>query len=276
MPDFKLNQTINDATGGDQFNIAPGKIAALRFVFTGTNDAGQTADLDDLGSVKVTRADRQIANISIRQIARILNIERGQNLFSSTTGGAVKASALLEFAIAGDPDLERNALNIKGQGELNFEYIPASTVDTVFGGAGSLQLKVYSQASAYSERFEVRTFTDNQVYSAGLANQLIQLNKANIAKIFMEDPDDVIDLVQVETNERTVLSPVDWDFLESLTLSDNQLEVTTFSMIKIPIYTPQNLASAVNADTNLYLTTSAGGTFPIVTQSLKIWPKPRQ
>lgn len=268
--DYKLNRTLN-ALAGDQFNFKPGRTSAIALVFSGENATGQTGDLDDLGSIVVTRNDEQIANVSIRQLANMLDINQGSNIFSSTEADSFLATAFLSFQIEGDSRM-KNALAISGQSELNFEYVPAAGVDTVFD---SLQLKVYAELSASREQYELKTLRDNQNEDSAVAAKSYQLNKSNIASIYIEDIDDVIDSIQLEQSERNVLSPVDLTLLEAETLKNNQLETSSFDMVKISTHTPENPGSYVNYDTVLFVTTSGGGAIDIVTQSLKWWKTPQ-
>lgn len=262
--DYILERTIDATEGGEQFNFNPGRVAGIRLVFSGTNAAATTGTLNNLGSIIVKRAERQIANVSVRQLVNMLDINRGSNLFSSTEASTFLASATLDFFLRGDASA-RSALEITGQSELNFEYVPASDTATTFD---SLTLKVYSEKAAYNEQYELWTLRDNQNEDSAVASKSYQLNKTNIVGIYLEDIDDVIDSVQLQQSDRTVLSPVDWDLLETVTVGSNQIEDGASDMVKIPTYSPNNLGSAENRDTILYLTTSAGGTIDIVTQSI--------
>lgn len=266
--DFILQETF-DALNPKQFNFKPGRIASIRGVITGTNDTAQTGDLDDCGSVIVTLREEQIANVSVKQLANMLDIDRGSNLFSSTTAGAFLASFTLDFLIRGDITMQ-NALSVAGQSELNFEYVPAGNAGTVFT---SLTMKIYAEKAAYNERYVLKTLRDNQNEDSAVASKSYQLNKPNIANVFLEDLDDVVSLVQLEQsqngNQRTVLSPVDWNLLETVTIGMNQIEDNASDMVKIPTASVGNPQSYVNNDTILYLTTSGAGTIEIVTQSVQ-------
>lgn len=262
--DFTLQRTF-DGLSGEQFNFKPGRTAAIRGVITGDAATGVTADLDDCGSIIVTRGEKQIANVSVRQLANMLDINRGSNLFSSVEAGAFLASFTLDLFVREDITM-RNALNITGQSELNFEYVPAGNVASVFD---SLSIKIYAEKAAYNEAYTLKTLRDNQNEDAAVASKSYQLNKANIAAIYLEDLNDVVDLVQLEQSERTVLSPVDWNLLESVTVGLNQIEDNASDMVKIPTASLGNPESYENYDSNLYLTTSGAGTIDIVTQSIE-------
>lgn len=269
--DLRLQQTISNALNGDQFNFNPGRTSGIFMKLTGTADTGQTGTPDDCGSIIVTRGDNQIANVSLRQLGRILDIQGGSNLFSSTEAGAFKATFYLSFMLEKDEAL-LNALNIVGATELNFEYVPSSTASTVFT---SLKMEVYSERSAYLESYEFGTFQNNQNEGGSVSQALYQMNKANIADIYLEDPDTSVSLIQVDQSEKTIVSPVDWDILEAVTTRDNFVEDGASDMVKIQCYSKGNRGSTTNYGTELYYTTSGSGDFPIVVRALKWHSKPR-
>lgn len=266
--DFILQETF-DAKNPKQFNFKPGRIAAIRGVITGKNATSETGDLSNCGSIIVTLREEQIANVSIKQLVQMLDIDRGSNLFSSTEASDFLASFTLDFLIRQDVTM-LNALSVAGQSELNFEYVPAGNAASTFD---NLTMKIYAEKAAYNERYVLKTLRDNQNEDAAVASKSYQLNKSNIANIFLNDVDDVISLVQLEQsqngNQRTVLSPVDWNLLEAVTVGLNQIEDNASDMVKVPTATAGTPQSYVNNDSILYLTTSGAGAVEIVTQSLQ-------
>lgn len=266
--DRKLTRQIN-ALNGDQFNFQPGRIHAVPIKFAGMNAATQTGTLADLGSVVITRDGRQIWNAKISTLALMNDIRFGSNLFSSTEAGAFLATVYIPFFESDFFDRDyNNALAITGDSELNIEWVPASGIGTVFS---SLTASIYSELAAYGEKYEYRGLRDDQNEDGAVAGKPYQINKDNVTALYLQDPDDVIDLVQLEQRGRSVYSPQDWDILLAGTLLTNKLEVTTFDMIELQCYTPNNLGSAVNRNTVLSLTTSGAGDIPILTTSIHVW-----
>lgn len=266
--DRKLVRQI-DALAGDQFNFQPGRIRGVWLILSGTNSTGVTGALSNTGSVVINRDSRQIVNAKVSSLANMNDIRFGSNIFSSTEASTFLASAYIPFFESDKDDQPfQNALAIVDDAELNIEWVPDGTVDATFD---DLSLKVFSELAAYSEKYEYRILRDNQTEGGAVAGKPYQLNKNNVTGLFMEDPDDVVDLVQLEQNGRTVFSPQDWDILTAATMLENQIEASTFDMIRLQCFSNGNLGSAPNRDTVLYLTTSGAGTVEILTTSMHVW-----
>lgn len=256
---------------GDQFNVMPGRISGITLYFLGTNATGVTGDFDDLGSVIVKRDTRQIANISVGRLADITDIRFGSNLLDSSEGSTFEAATFLPFFESDQSDEKyNNALAITGEKELNFEWVPAAGVADIFD---SCRVSVYAELAAYEEKYEFRTLRNDIPLSAAVSADPNPINKDNVSSIYLTDPDDIVDLVQVEASGRTVYSPQPWGVLEFGTLRDNRLETTTFGMVALPIYTHGKAGSSVNRNATVTLTTSGAGSVGMITTSLHWWSK---
>lgn len=266
--DRRLTRQVN-ALNGDQFNFQPGRVHGVLLVFEGTNIGGQVGDLDDLGSVNINRDSRQIVNTRIADLGLFNDIRFGSNIFSSADGAAFQASVFIPFFESDRDDIPfQNALAIVDDSELNFEYVPGSGVASVFS---SLNVSVYSELAAYEEIYEYRILRDDQVESAAVSGKPYQLNKNNVSGIYVQDVNDVVDLIQLEQSGRSVYSPQSWLALLAGTLRDSKLETTTFSMVALETYSAGNRASAANRDSVLTITTSGAGTLRVLTTSIHFW-----
>lgn len=241
--------------------------------FEGTAAAGQTGALEDLGSFVVKRGQRQIGNARVADVVLMNDIRFGSNIFSSVEAGAFEASFFIPFYESDRDDVDfQNALAITGDSELNFEWVPGGAINTVFD---SISLKLYSELAAYDERYEYNILRDDQIESGSVSGKPYQINKDNVSALYLQDPDDVVDLIQLEQNGRSVFSPQPWLTLLAGTLRDNRLETDTFSMVMLECYTAGNFPSVVNRDSVLSVTTSGAGTLRVLTTNLKIWDQPR-
>lgn len=266
--DSKKIRNFN-AQNGDQFNSQPGRHHGITLIFTGTNDSGQTGALSDLGSVQINRDDRQIVNASIQDIGLMNDIRFGSVLFSSTTASDFTAAVFIPFFISDeDDDKFQNALNIVEDDELNIEYVPGSNQSTVFT---SLDCAVYADMEAYNETYEHRLLRDNETEGSSVASKPYNINKPNVAALYLVDPSDVVTLVELEQNGRAAFSPQSWDKLENDTLRKNKLETSSFDMVELQLFSKGNRGSAVNRDTILRVTTSGGGTIRNLVSFVHFW-----
>jgi hypothetical protein len=258
----RQQQLQKDALKGFQENIQPGRISGVMLIFEGTNDTGQTGDLSDLGTAIIKRKGRTLINRPMDVFGEMGNIRAGNNLFSSTEASDFLASVFIPFyALSFE-----QALNITGDSELNFEWVPAGSSGTVFT---TMQVTAYAQRSFRQEFYEYTILGQDQTENGAVTNRTYQLNTQNITEIYLTDPDNIVSSLELRQDGEQRFSIQSWDAYLAGTIYDNSLEVQNFDMIQLETYTKGQPLSAVNNDSVIGLTTTGGGTVPITVCAIR-------
>lgn len=255
-----------DALSNNQENAQPGRVHGVVLQFNGTNASATTNGFGDLGSIIIRRNDDQIWNVDMGVLANFIDIRFGANFLSSVSAGDFVAQTFVPFFESGLEDEPfNNALLIQDESELNLEWIPDPNASSNFD---SLDVDLFAELAAYPEKYVYRGLRNNQNENGAVNSKPYQMNRDNISGLFITDPDSVIDLLQLEQNNRTVLSPSPFDMLQGVTIRNNRIEASTFPMVELQTYSKGNPPTTVNQNTVLAVTTTGAGDIPIFHTSL--------
>jgi hypothetical protein len=266
----RILQAQENALLSFQKNINPGKISGCYLVFKGTNSGTALDDFSGLGSVIFKRNGETIVNRSVQSISRKNNIISGSNLIDDNDSDAITAVTFIPFYVDGF----KQALNIQGASELNFEYNPSTLTDSTYS---DLNLQVFSIVENRQEAYDYYLLGDDVNESGEVTAKPYQLNNQNIVGVYLEDPDDVLISAGLRQDGKQVQSNQPLALLEGATLTENNLEQNTIEMVRFKQYTDGNPPTLLNRDTILELTTSGAMTvsLPVSKESIRLKGKNR-
>lgn len=248
---------VNALNGADQAFVQQGQYDGYLVTFTGTNAAGQTGALSDLGSISIKRNNNETHNRPISVFADIGNIRAGTNIFSSTVASTFQASVFIPLFEEGLP----NGMNIVGEREVSFRYLPASNVATVFDG---LQVKIEARTTFVPEFYVYYMLGNDLNYSGAVSNYQELIPGENITTIYIDDSaSSILTELQAKQDKILVIGQTTALSLRALTIYNNRIEDNTFTVIQLMLFTPGIGGSAISTKTNLGITTSGGGTIGV-------------
>jgi hypothetical protein len=249
----KLIRNVSALQGEVQFNAQASRIAALLIVAEGTNNTGETGDATDVGRFLINRFDNQTHNRKFETFQKINDIRGGTSLTESTKAGDFKHSCIIPFFEKGF----FQALNITDENELNIRIQPSNSVPTVFE---SLNIKVYALNANVGERYDYYMVGNDQSYASSVSAVPESFARENITNIFIENPDSIIEYLQLEQNGETLISNIDYDALKAITAYQNLLEDgTNINVVELKTFTEGVRSTVYNTGTVLTVSTAGAG-----------------
>lgn len=255
--DTKKITSFSQSNGIQADYADAGQYVGISFYFTGTNASTKTGTFADLGRVLTSRFEKQKDNIDFNDLKRILNIRGGVALIDSTTSGDFEAYVLMLFT----PETVASAVNVLDGEELNVEWQPGDD-GTVFD---SLDVLIWGRTANFPELGKLNYNRKTETYSGAVSADLVRLYKSNIQDLYIDDPSDILSLIQVDTDERSIQDAAPYGVLRGITLSENTIEDAAFDFARVPFYTPGSIA--FNTGGEVTITTTGAGDVGLITAS---------
>lgn len=252
---------FNAFDGIDDTYSKPGQILGVYALVTGTNAVGQVGTAADVGRFLHTRDDDQFQNTDFGEYQKIMNTRSGISVLNSVDGGAFEAVCFMPYFEEGFA----NCLNITNKNELNIGYQPAGSVQTVFT---ALNVELWIRTAAYAETYTYRIGLKNAIYPAAEKSDPVQLGQEDLTTVYIDDQDNVLDLFQLEVDNRTIQGSASELLLRAITLQENQVEDTSFDFIKIPVFTPGKIGTTQNRSGLATISVTGAGTVRLILCSM--------
>jgi archaellum component FlaF (FlaF/FlaG flagellin family) len=231
-----------------------GTIKGLFIRYTGTNDAGQTATLANLGTVRVNYKGNDIVNTTVSFFNLFNNLKNGVSEFSSAVGAAFVASIYVPFHAPWD---ESNGLYV-AKGDL-------ATIDLRFSGlsgvAASGVVEVY-YVSAVGIANYIPLLINQNIQAGGAGQVVDEYQQFNISALYVTENAAITGQVNVYRDGRTLIQSTQ-AVLEANSNMMNRVE-TALAFFEINLNPLQQVANSLSSNVSVNITVN-GATTIVVT-----------
>lgn len=245
----KILQLAENALAPMSKGLQSGRMSGLWYFFEGTNEAGVTATLADLGEIVIKLRGDTIINRSVSILSKMQDLNSGALHVISNEGARFFAGIFVPFHVPGLPQ----SLNITGEKEIVAGYNPST------GGGdptqfADLQVTVKSEEGykTLPERYVPFILSDD-VDASGASSKPYPLDDTNIIAVYLEDESSVVTSIAYKNNNGQIQDSQSWDELYSSTLKENQLEDSDIEIAEIQMYSEGEPSSYLNTKNVLEL-----------------------
>jgi hypothetical protein len=245
--------------GSAQFQVPSGKYGSFYAVFTGTNGAGNTLTLLNLGNVQYNVGGDDKVNCDIEFLNQVNNLYHGAPSFASAIGGAFTASIDIPCNWWYDQD---NVYDIKSINDSMFTFLfpalPALATGT---------LEVYGVPKSGEQNYFHKILTYN-IISAGASILPVVIPVSNIINIYQKNPTALLTRIQtvkdgIEIDNATAISLLSYSNLI------HELE-TASTLLDIEFSLSKKMIEAVSSGLKMQLTFSGAGTLSQYYSSIQV------
>ena len=184
------------ATQGNlSYQLEKGQFGLFLIRFEGTNATGQAVTLADLGSVVLRWNGQDVVNVDFEFLNMVSNLYGGVSEFSSTTGGAFKASAFIPTGIWFD---SQNIYDIGDEDKV--EFVLNWNTAKIASGSVYIFGKPRRGVMSYLHGIYKRT-----IVSGGAGDISDSIPVENITQFYIKNPTALINTLQVARDGKAVV-----------------------------------------------------------------------
>lgn len=180
----------NMSNGSLSYQLEKGQWGLFAVRFEGTNATGQTVSLADLGQVILRWNGIDLVNVDFEFLNLVSNLYGGVAEFSSTTGGAFKATAYITTGLWFDT---QNIYDVGDEDKVEFVLQFQGAVSKISSGAVEILGKPRRGIMSYQHKILKKTVVSS---GAGSVPDTIPVN--NISQVYIKNPSALVNRVQIQ------------------------------------------------------------------------------
>ncbi|MEM5880922.1 MAG: hypothetical protein QXW01_03775 [Candidatus Aenigmatarchaeota archaeon] len=181
--------------GSLSYQLEKGQFGLFLIRFEGTNATGQAVSLTDLGNVIVRWNGQDIVNVDFEFLNMVSGLYGGFTEFSSTTGGAFKASAFIPTGLWFDTT---NIYDIGDEDKV--EFVLNWTTTKIASGSVYIFGKPRQGIMSYIHGIYKRT-----IVSGGSGDISDSIPVENITQFYIKNPTALINNIQVARDGKVIV-----------------------------------------------------------------------
>lgn len=241
----------NILAGPAIMEVQPGQYGAYMIRVTGTNQAGQTLAIANLGTVTCRIKGRPFVSVSAAALQTMNNIDLGFIESASAAGGAFTFSMFIPASSIGDG----NIFDVAEVDQATVE-IDLSGVTAVIVLSGTVQL--FGLVQEGSQMYLREMFGQMPTIAASSIDD-VYLKYDNVSAVYIVTPTNV-DRVQVSKDGQTVVDATSGD-LQAASNADNRHEAAFTAGYKMDLNRSGSIGEGLSDNIKLTVSTGAGGVF---------------
>lgn len=209
-----------DPSGRIEVDLPPEPLAGLLITIDGKTASGENLGPDRVGRIRIKRGGEQIQGEDAGFYYDLANINRG---FPTNEGGTNAESHLaipVPFGLDGLPNVLDVFSNEEADLILDFTQ---GDLGTAFGSNAATYKVIGLVAPTVPESYELRVQESN-IQASGAGRIPGEFSARNVAELYLNDPDAVVEEVQIDIDDAVVQDTIDDQILQDLTNLFNEIE----------------------------------------------------
>jgi len=249
----------NSAKESFTTSLPAGRFSHLQLTYEGTTDAGQTLELDDLGTLVITDRGQELQRMPVGVLNQLADLKGGYP--AKPTGNAATAERVVSYASFGYSGFP-NVLAVNDQNEIEIRYIPSANIGTKFGAnAVTLRIEAWENFEIVS-RYKMKIASQNQQASAaGTINDNIQ--GKNLVALLLRDPDSVVSELNAKVGDKVLIDNAPFSIVKDETNIINRIESADNELAEVAISQNGVKGGTFNNGGTIQTTFSGAGTMEL-------------
>lgn len=231
-----------------EIDLPPEPLAGLLLVIDGMTATGESLEPSRVGRLRVKRMGEQVQGEDAAFYHDLANVNKGYPTNTGSGGEPNHLAIPVPFAISGIP----NVMDVQSNEEADFILdTTQGDLGTVFGSNNATYKVIGLVAPTVSEQYMLRVQESN-IQSTGSGRQPGEFSAKNVASVYMRDPDDVVNEVQLDIDGDVAQDTLGDDVLQDLTNLYNEVETSGLDLRQVhrpdQLTIPNTLNSRVSYD----------------------------
>lgn len=240
----------------EEIDLPPEPLAGLLLVIDGTTVAGESLEPSRVGRIRVKRFSEQVQGEDVAFYHDLANINSGYPTNTGSGGENNHLAVPIPFHIDGLPSV----MDLQSNEEADLVLDTTSgDLGTVFGTNNVTFELIGLTAPSVQERYMLRVQESN-VQATGAGRQPGEFNAKNVCSIYMRDPDDVVDEVQIEQDGDVVQDTLSDKIIQDLTNLYNEVETSGLDLRQVHEPDRLTIGETLNERTSYDVKYSGQGT----------------
>jgi hypothetical protein len=207
-------------SGRIEVDLPPEPLAGILVTIDGVTASGEDLNADRVGRFRIKRGGEQLQGEDAGFYYDLANINRGYPTDRGGTGEQSHLAVPIPFGLDGLPNVLDVFSNEEADLILDFTQ---GDLGTVFGTNSATYQVTGLVAPTVPERYELRVQESN-IQSTGAGRQPGEFSARNVAEIYLNDPDSVVEEVQIDIDDAVVQDTISDKVLQDLTNLFNEVE----------------------------------------------------